>query len=413
MKIAIDLRPLQLGHQNRGIGSYLINIMKYFPNDKTEYIFLRFDESNPITDYSIGVDKKYSEIIYKRIRFSKSLKGAILFGLNICKPKFTELINQQPDIFFQPDYLLGIPKSHEITTIIVSYDLIPIIFKDMYMPSWKKFWRLHNLRFRKRLLLSLRAYYYENKYKKGIKALRKVDKIISISNTTTDDLVNITKINKNKISTIYLAPSFADNYHIDSSATITELVNKIDDKYLIFIGGTDQRRKVGELVYAFNLLNARGHDINLVLAGNEFVENSNELENTVKKDIESSSYKDKIYMLGKISESDKSMLLKHAFAFVYPTLYEGFGLPILESMISSCPVILFKNKATLETAGDAAEYTKTTDGLGIYKSVVKLLENSERRKILIDKGLARSKNYSWDETGRQTMEIIFGEKDES
>ena len=90
---------------------------------------------------TVQYSKKYSEIIYKRVRFSKSLKGAILFGLNICKPKFTELINQQPDIFFQPDYLLVIPKSHKITTIIVSYDLIPIIFKDLYMPSWKKFWR--------------------------------------------------------------------------------------------------------------------------------------------------------------------------------------------------------------------------------------------------------------------------------
>jgi glycosyltransferase involved in cell wall biosynthesis len=410
MKIAIDLRPLQLGHQNRGIGSYLINIMKYFPNDKTEYIFLRFDESNPIIDYSIGADKQYSEIIYKKVKFNKSLKGAILFGLNIFRPKFTELINQQPDIFFQPDYLLGIPKSHRIITIIVSYDLIPIIFKDLYLPSWKKFWRLHNLRFRKRLLMSIRAYYYEKKHQKGIKTLRKADKIISISNTTTDDLVDVANVNKNKISTIYLAPSFADNYHIDSSVMITKLVNEIDGKYLIFIGGTDQRRKVGELVYAFNLLNARGYDMNLVLAGNEFVENSSELENTVKKDIESSSYKDKIHMLGKISESDKSMLLKHAFAFVYPTLYEGFGLPILESMASSCSVILFENKATKETAGDAAEYTKTMDGLGIFESVVKLIDSNKRRKMLIDKGLARSKNYSWDKAGHETMKIIFNAK---
>lgn len=407
MKIAIDLRPLQIGHQNRGIGSYLINILQYFPDEGVEYVFLRFDESNPITDYSIGINKNYSEIIFKRVKFQKSLKGAALFGLNLLKSRFKGLAKHRVDIFFQPDYLLGIPRSSKITNIVVSYDLIPLIFRDMYIPSWKKSWYLRNLRFRKRALMSLRAYYYERKHEKGIKTLRSADKVISISKTTTDDLVNIAKVDKNKISTIYLAPSFAENYHISSSVKITKLVKKIDSNYLIFIGGTDQRRKVDELVYAFNLLNARGYDINLVLAGNEFVENSRKLDNLVKKAIESSSYIDKIYLLGKISEADKSMLLKHAVAFVYPTLYEGFGLPILEAMVSSCPVITFDNKAAKEIAGDAAEYTKTMDGLGIYESIVTLLDNCERRKMLVDKGLKRSSNYSWDVTGRETMKIIL------
>ncbi len=406
MKIAIDLRPLQIGHQNRGIGSYLINIMQYFPKDGVEYVFLRFDESNPIVDYSFGVDRDYSEIIYKRVKFKKSPKGAILFGISLLRPKYIGLAKHHVDIFFQPDYLLGIPWSNKITNIVVSYDLIPFILRDMYLPSWKKSWHLRNLRLRKRALSSLRAYYYGKKYKNGIKTLKRADKIISISNTTTSDLVNIAKIDKKKISTIYLAPSFAENYQIKSSAEITKLVSKIDGNYLIFIGGTDQRRKVDELIHAFNLLNARGCDINLVLAGNEFVEDSHELDNVVKKAIESSSYKDKIYILGRISEADKSFLLKHALAFVYPTLYEGFGLPILEAMVSSCPVITFDNKATKEIAGDAALYTKTMDGLGIYESVVILINDSKKRKILIDKGLKKCADYSWGDTGRETMNIL-------
>jgi glycosyltransferase involved in cell wall biosynthesis len=409
MKIAIDLRPLQIGHQNRGIGIYLINIMKYFPDDRVEYVFLRYDESNPITDYSVGLNKKYSEIIYKRVKFEKSLSCALLFGLNILRPKYMALAKHHPDIFFQPDYLLGVPRSFRITKIIVFYDLIPFVYRSVYIPSWKKFWHYKNLRIRKRALMSLRAYYYEKKYKKGIKTLRKADKIISISKSTTEDLIDIAKINKKKISTVYLAPSFTENIHINSSSVVKSLVNKIDGKYLIYIGRTDHRRKVDELVYAFNLLNARGHDINLVLAGNEFVINSHELSASAKKSIKLSSYKDKIYMLGKISESDKAMLFRHAFAFVYPTLYEGFGLPIVESMVLSCPIITFENKATVETARDAAEYTESTDGLGIYKSVINLLENKNKRKILIEKGLKRSTNYSWDKTGHETMNLILGE----
>jgi len=407
MKIAIDLRALQSGHQNRGIGSYLLNILHYFPNEDTTYIFLRYDSSNPITDYAIGEGRNYTEVVYKKREFSRNPKQLLLFAASLLSPKYLKLMKHHPDVFFQPDYLLGIPRSPRIKKVVVAYDLIPLLFRNMYLPSWKKPWHLKQIRFRGRLKLSVRAFYYEKKYKNGLRCLRRANQVISISNTTTNDLIAYAHIPKSKINTIYLAPSFIKNHHISDSVDIKKLVHDISGKYLVFIGGTDARRKADELVYAFNLLNARGHNIHLVFAGNEFVEDSKELSAKTKKAIETSSYKDKIYLLGKISDNDKDLILSNALAFVYPTLYEGFGLPLLESMAAGCPVITFKNSATIEIAGDAALFAETDDSFGLYSAILKLMDNPQETKQRVPMGIEHAKQFSWDVSGQETVKLVF------
>jgi glycosyltransferase involved in cell wall biosynthesis len=407
MKIAIDLRPLQLGHQNRGIGSYLLNIIEFFPKDNIEYIFLRYETSNPINEFKIGKGRTYSEVVYKKVDFNRSPIGIYKFILNYVTPKYPKLLRHHPDVFFQADYLLGAPRSKRIKTVVVAYDLIPFIFRNMYLPSWRKYWHLKQIRLRGRVKLSLRAYYYEKKYKKALKTMRKANNVISISNTTTEDLINIGGVDKNKIKTIYLAPSFMANHHFKDSKDIKNIIEPIKKRYLLFIGGTDSRRKADELVHAFNLLNARGQEIYLVFAGNEFVHNSKELNTKTRKAIELSSYKNKIYLLGKISDNDKKYLLENALTFVYPTLYEGFGLPLVESMAVGCPVITFNNKTTQEIAKDAAIYTITNDGNGIYDAVNKLLQNKNSYDKLCKKGFERSLIFNWEQTGKMTIELIL------
>lgn len=413
MKIAIDLRPLQLGHQNRGIGSYLLNIIEFFPKENVEYVFLRYEISNPIDDFHIGDGRKYSEVVYKKYDFSRSLSGIFKFIINLISPKYTKLSKHRPDVFFQTDYLLGAPSSRKIKKIVVAYDLIPLIFRNMYLPKWSKYWHLKQIRLRGRIKLALRAYYYEKKYLNAIKTLRRANAIISISNTTTEDLINIGGVNKNNITTIYLAPSFIAGHHFEDSKDIQNIIKPIKKQYLLFIGGTDSRRKADELVHAFNLLNSRGIDIHLVFAGNEFVVDSKELNTKTKKAIQMSSYKDKIHLLGKISDNDKKYILENAFAFVYPTLYEGFGLPILEAMQSRCPVITFNNSATKEIAKDAAIFSDQNNGYSIYETVLKLLKDDKLRESLVAKGYHRANEFNWDETGSRTMEIVTAKEDTS
>jgi len=408
MKIAIDLRPLQTGHENRGVGNYLLNILAYFPTKDTSYVFIRYDKSNPIKDYSLKIGKnKYEEVVIKRRDFSKNPKKLLLFLADFLKPIFGKVKKYKPDIYFQPDYLFGLPRGRNIKTVVVMYDIIPLLFRDMYLPSWRKFLHFKQYRLRSRVLLSTRALYYSNKYRGGVRAVKHADKVLSISNTTTADIVRVLHIPKEKIKTTHLAPSFVSSIQKTDSTNLKDSIAEIRGKYLLFIGGTDARRQVYELVYAFNLLNAQGHDITLVLAGNEFTENSDKLNPRTKKAVETSSYKDKILLLGKINEDDKRLLFKNSLAFVFPTLYEGFGLPIVESMISGSPVITYRNSATTEMAEDAALYTAQDNGIGIYDCVKMLLDDDTLRSELIKRGIKRAGQFSWDTTGTETVDYIL------
>lgn len=408
MKIAIDLRALQVGHENRGIGNYLLNILRYFPKGSTEYIIIRYSLSNPVKDYSLDFgSKKYQEVVIERRKFAKNPKGALLFAFGILTPVFSRVKKLQPDIFFQPDFLFGLPRSRRIKKVVVVYDIIPLLFRNMYLPSWRRFAHLRQLRLRSRVLRSVRALYHEKRYKRGLRALRRANRIISISETTTTDLTTIVGIKPKKIRTIHLAPSFVKTSKASVDRALRKNIDEIQGKYLLFIGGTDPRRQVHELVFAFNLLNSRGHDIHLVLGGNEFVQGSKELSPMAQKAIDRSSFREKIHMLGRISESDKKYVLENALAFVYPTLYEGFGLPILESMQSGCPVIAYDNPATREVAGGAAMYTIAPEGASIYDSVIALLHNNHSN-IYIERGLEQAKAFDWDTAGEETINYLLG-----
>lgn len=404
MKIAIDLRPLQIGHQNRGIGVYLNNILRYFPVDDTvEYIFLRYSESNPITDYGIGNSRQYKEVVVNRYKYAPNLKAGAMFLWGLVNPIYIRLLPHRPDIFFQPDYLLGIPgKLFAKKTIVMCYDLIPLRLKAMYLPSWRKFAGMRHLRLRLRLRQSLRAYYYTRKYKRGLRTFKRASRVISISNTTTNDLLHFTRVKKSRVSTIYLAPSY-----LSLGNEINKLPRELDGiQYIFYIGGGDKRRQITSLISAFNKLNARDTDIHLVLAGNEFVEGSKDMSANVKTALALSSYSDKIHLMGVVSEGVKYELMKNAAVFAYPSLYEGFGLPIVEAMLAGTPVVTYRNSSIEEIGNNVLFYAKPNSE-SLRKAILGVLKMDSKKMLHITElAKIKAESFSWDRSGGQTINLF-------
>lgn len=406
MKIAIDLRSLQIGHQNRGIGTYLLNLLEniYAPED-TKFVFLRYNSSNPIEDFGINV-ANYEEIILKHHKLSRDPKKLLIFLVSRFYPIFLPLRRHRPDVFLQCDYLLRAPRFCK--TVVIAHDLIPIIFKQKYLPDWSKYLHLKQLRYRTRLKLVLRAYLMTRKHKKGLKLLRRASKVIAVSQNTADDLTRIARVKKSRIIVVHSAGSFRNIS--TSKAVSTELQTEIDhikNQFIIYVGGTDIRRQVDELVQAFNLYNARVGSLDLVLCGNEFQAQSKEINPKAKQAIMQSSYFDNIHMLGKVSEAEKAFVLSRASAFIFPTLYEGFGLPILEAMECGTPVITYKNSCIPEVGGNAVLYVSQENGLGIYESIVTILNDHKLSKSLTTKGHERAKNFSWGKTGQLVWKEVI------
>jgi glycosyltransferase involved in cell wall biosynthesis len=107
---------------------------------------------------------------------------------------------------------------------------------------------------------------------------------------------------------------------------------------------------------------------------------------------------------GFISDSDLAWLYGHAMAFVFPSRYEGFGLPVLEAMQAGCPVVAYDNSSIPEVAGDAA--LLVPDGDSLVPAITKVLKDEALRQTLIQKGKARAKRFSWDRTARETLGVL-------
>jgi len=276
------------------------------------------------------------------------------------------------------------------------------------MPSWKK--PLFNPRYRwyTKLIVAAKKLYHQERYLKNLRRLRKASEILSISQTTTDDIHQHLGISKSKIATIPLAASFRKAE--GGQAIRQELVEKLSQfkrPYIAYIGGTDARRKIDELIYAFNILNARGTSLDLVLAGNEFQEVNLVPSVEARNAIIASSYKKHIHLLGFLSEAEKEYILMHAAAFVYPTLYEGFGLPILEAMQAGCPVVAFNNSSIPEVGGTAIAYAPTQDRKGIQQAILDVINNTPATKLMVKKGLAQAAKFNWDKSAEQTWQTIL------
>lgn len=403
MKVAFDLRPLQIGHENRGIGAYILNVLQNTPSNKDiSFIFLRYDTSDPITEFGIGKNLEYQQVIVKKRVFSRSPLKLILYGISNLRPAFFKLAPYRPDVFVQCDYLLGAPRIMNCKVVTVAYDLIPFKFSSVYLPNWKKYYGYRQLKFKSRVRLMLRAWYYQRKYQNGLRLMKRANLIISISKNTTADLIEFANIKKEKIATIYPAPSFRqDKGGTTIRDELINLVGSVKTPIITYIGGTDYRRKVDDLVSAFNLYNARKSPITLLLGGNEFTATSKSLSAFAKHAIDTSSYRDSIHMLGKITEAEKKYILERSSVFVYPTLYEGFGLPVLEAMQAGCPVITYKNSSIPEIAGEAAVYAKKEGQYAIYESLVSLLNDPAQLKKMYTKGKNQASKFNWEESTKQ------------
>ena len=345
-KIAIDLRALQIGHENRGIGVVAKKTLEGLSDANTRYIFYIFDDTNPLNTINLSIPKESYKIVRtKRLNTEVKKPYDIVDALKLSFHKFTKLRAEKPDTFIQFDFNLGLIRSRRIKTIIIGYDLIPLILDKQYLP--KPFFALsHTVGRKAKAKAFLRAIYYRSKAKRNYQNFRRANKVLAISDTVRTSFIDILGIRPEKIDTLFLGADVSNKY---SDAILKKL--NISKDYIFYIGGTDARKSVSDLIYAFNITKGRGSDIELVLAGNEFVSINKIPDPAAVRAIKNSPYKDSIKLAGYITNEEKNSLYKNAHAFVFCSTYEGFGLPAIEAQKNQCPVIAYDNSCLHELLG--------------------------------------------------------------
>ena len=347
MKIAIDISPLQTGHKVRGAGFYLENLkralVKYYPQN--EYKF-----------------------------FTR--------GENL--PEDVDLVHFP---YFEP-FFLALPIYKKYLTAVTVHDLTPIVFKKHFPRGIKG----------------------EIKWQMQRYALKKANAIITDSECSKKDIVKRVGVSADKVSVIYLAAG-EEFKVLDHRSSILDLraKYKLPDKFVLYVGDVTWNKNLPRLVEAVKSIN-----VPLVMVGKALVSEDFDRNNPWNKDLvkvqdmisnQQSAISNQIIRLGFVPTEDLAAIYNLATVFAMPSLYEGFGLPILEAMNSGCPVVTTKLGSLEEVAGDSALYVDAYSKENIAEGIKKVFKDEDLQKELSRKGLKRAEEFSWKKTAEETLEV--------
>jgi len=231
-------------------------------------------------------------------------------------------------------------------------------------------------------------------HKRHLKKVKKhADAIIAVSQSTKKDLIDY-GFDASKIKVVYEAasPIFKPQTNLTKIKAVKEKYN-IKNKYILSVGTQEPRKNLHRLIKAFSLLTEQNPKLQLVIVGKFGWGDQIRPRSNVK-------------LLGFVSDEDLALLYSAAKFFVYPSLYEGFGLPVLEAMACGCPVITSNTSSLPEVGGSVALYVNPKKTHDIFKAMQMLIKASPSKlKTIKQKSLDKAKQFSWHKTAKQTLKI--------
>ena len=367
MKVALELQPC-FG-QRSGIGAYTHEITRRLQGDN------EISYSGNVFDF---LGRNHSAELYEEFPFPVRTCKVIPYG--VYRRVWDYIPVNYHEIFPKSDI------NHFFNYIIppnISGKVITTVF-DMTYLRFPETMDSKNL----------------SRLEKGIDySVSRSDLIITISEFSKQEIIELLDIPEEKIKVIPLAPSIGSEqlpYEI-----VQEKYQLSDTPYLLYVGTIEPRKNLTRLIQAFDKVKKEtGIPHKLVLAGGKGW-NTDEILHAAKTAI----YADDIIFTGYISSAEKNTLYQNATLFLFPSLYEGFGIPPLEAMHFGVPVICSSAASLPEVVGDCAELIDPLNIDEIATAIECLLSNDVRREELIEKGRSRATHFSWDESARQLVEV--------
>ena len=230
---------------------------------------------------------------------------------------------------------------------------------------------------------------------------RRADQLIAVSNSTRNDLIKILNVDPHRVSTTQLGvtPGYMP---IDDDVEKQRIIKKygLPEKFILYVGLVEPRKNLQILIQAYKRLREDDSKYVLILVG-RFGWMHEEVVNQVRE----LNLEDAVRFLGYVPQQDLPLIYNLASLFVYPTLYEGFGLPVLEAMACGVPVITSNISSLPEIVGEAGLLTPVNDLETLYQTMVRALTDKSLRQDLISKGIKRAAEFSWSKTALLTLQV--------
>lgn len=370
MKIGIDIRCLMESHYS-GISEYAYNLLdSLFDIDQKNQYFLFY---NKIKSVKLPEFNK-PNVFYKGFKYPNKLFN---LGMRFLKIAEVDKMIGGVDVFLIPNFLF-LNLSNDCKKILIvhdlSFDLYPEFF-TLKRRLWHKLIGPSNF-------------------------CRQADKIIAISENTKNDIIRLYNIAPEKIAMINpgINNIFFKPITDEQKKAVKEKFSLPND-YIFYLGNLEPRKNVESLIKAFNQMENK--DLNLVIAGTLAWKYKK-----INKLWQDSPFKDRIKFLGYVDASDKPALYSLAKAFVYPSIYEGFGLPPVESMACGTPVISSFNSSLVEAVADAGLLVDPNNINEIAQAINMLISDQELRQTFINQGLVNAQRFNWTNKAKEILNLI-------
>ncbi len=342
-----------------GIGEYAYELLKQLNEFKTQNLDFRiYLKDNPLSDMpNESSNWKYKVIGPKKMWTQIALPFRLMFE------------KEKTDVFFTPSHYAPrySPTSTAISIMDLSYIHFPDLFKknDLYqLINWTRYSAVN------------------------------AKLIFTISKSSKSDIIREYKVDSKKIVVTY--PGIKQLKDMKN----TDLKKfGIDKQYLLFVGTLQPRKNTSRLIEAFSKIEDK--KVDLVIVGKK-----GWLYEEILAAPDKYKVRDRVKFLDFVTNEDLPSLYKNAKCFVLPSLYEGFGLPVLEAMKYGCPVITSNISSLPEAGGDAAVYIDPENVSDITTKINQVLKNEKLRAQMIKKGYEQVKKFSWEKTARETLKAL-------
>ncbi|HJM82011.1 MAG TPA: glycosyltransferase family 1 protein [Nitrospinota bacterium] len=376
--VAIDLRALQYGfkaHKKRGIGEYTRNLVsrKSLASPKLEITAFH----DPLLDTSEV--EKYDSLPFPAPAsklFTPFISKNAINNIFYCRSLNKAMKQCGAKLLFFPTHL-DVPFGLSRPFAVTAHDLIQVAVKGENETIMKKI-----------------------DFVRQKTALQKAVIIISVSEHTKHDIVNYADINPDKIVTIHNG--------VGSQFCRLKPGEGVDinlpKKFILNVGGIDKRKNVALLFNAFSHLLRHDPEYHLVITG-EIETDSQYID--FKKQLNNMGLGSKVIPMGFVDSQTLVTLYNRATVFFYPSLYEGFGLPILEAMACGAPVISTNRSSIPEVAGDAAILVNPNDPKLCCEALLDLCNSKNKQGSLRDAGIKQAALFSWEKCTGETFDTLL------
>jgi glycosyltransferase involved in cell wall biosynthesis len=363
MRVAIDARKLH----DFGIGTYIRNLLRQLAriDHETEYVLLSRQED---LDVAAQLGPNFRSVLEPSPNYSLREQIHVPWVLR----------REKPDVFHAPHYIL--PAGVRCRSVVTIHDCIHLMFPQ-YLPNRA-------------------AYAYARASMWA--AARRSDRILTVSEASKRDILHFFNVPPEKIVVVYNA--IDDHFWLSPPAEDVARVREryqLDQRFVLYVGNIKPHKNLVRLIEAFDELRDTGFDdLKLLIIGDEISKLP-----ALRRAVHRHKLHKHVRFLGYVSDDTLRILYRLAAVFVFPSLYEGFGLPPLEAMASGTPVVTSNESSLPEVAGDAAVLVDPYDVDSIVGGMRRVLSDPAFAAELSRRGPERAREFSWERSVQKTRKV--------